>query len=184
MVDHDDTPTAATALDERIAWFNDADAEDVRGQILALTAAPAWADELVAGRPYPDVEALIRHSEDILLNVDSDQIDAALAGHPRIGEQAQGLDAVSAARSAGEQAGMRSADTAQKQALAAANAAYEQKFGRIYLVAAAGLSAAELMAKAQARLHNDPVTELDAVRAELASITRLRLTGLLAGTGS
>ena len=47
---------------------------------------------------------------------------------------------------------MNTADAEQKRELAEVNAAYEQRFGRIYLVAAAGLSAAELLAKAQARL--------------------------------
>ena len=40
--------------------------------------------------------------------------------------------------------------------MGAAYAAYEKRFGRIYLVAAAGLSATELLAKARARLGNDP----------------------------
>jgi 2-oxo-4-hydroxy-4-carboxy-5-ureidoimidazoline decarboxylase len=58
-------------------------------------------------------------------------------------------------------------------------AAYEDRFGRIYLVAAAGRSAEELLALLEARLDNDPETELDVVRRELARITRLRLTDLL-----
>jgi len=59
------------------------------------------------------------------------------------------------------------------------NAAYEERFGRIYLVAAAGRGAEELLGLLHARLDNDPATELDVVRGELARITRLRLSDLL-----
>jgi 2-oxo-4-hydroxy-4-carboxy-5-ureidoimidazoline decarboxylase len=74
---------------------------------------------------------------------------------------------------------MSSADDAVKRAMVEGNAAYEERFGRIYLVAAAGRSADELLAILRSRLGNDPATELDVVREQLARITRLRLTDLL-----
>ena len=165
------------SLSPGLAGFNAADALDVRDRLLKLTAAPAWAEELTSDRPYESLDALLNRSDELLATVGEDQIDAALAGHPRIGERARAehFDDESAARSAREQAGMNSADAAQKEALARANEAYEQRFGRIYLVAAAGLSAADLLAKAQSRLRNEPGAELDVVRFELAKITRTRL---------
>jgi 2-oxo-4-hydroxy-4-carboxy-5-ureidoimidazoline decarboxylase len=165
-----------------LATFNTADGRDLRDRLLTVTASPGWAEELVTDRPYTDLDALLAHSDELLRASDEDQIDAALAGHPRIGERAaaEHFDDESAARSAREQAGVDSADTDQKRELAAVNAAYEQRFGRIYLVAAAGLSASELLDKARARLANEPEAELDVVRAELATITRTRLTDWLA----
>lgn len=160
--------------------LNTADAGDVRARLLALTASPLWADDVVAGRPYADVETVLAHSDTVLAGLGEDQLDAALAGHPRIGEGSAHPDEASAARSAREQAGMNSAGAEQKSALAEANAAYEQRFGRIYLVAAAGLSASQLLAKVQARLGNEPGAELEVVRAELAEITRSRLQDWLA----
>ena len=71
---------------------------------------------------------------------------------------------------------MAQATTAVKDAMARANAAYEQRFGRIYLVAAAGRSAEDLLSLLRARLRNDPESELDVVRGELARISRLRLS--------
>lgn len=161
--------------------FNGAEPHDLRERLLKLTAAPRWAEELISDRPYLSLDTLLKRSDELLATAGEDQIDAALAGHPRIGERAEPVhfDDESAARSAREQAGMNSADTAQKQALADVNAAYEVRFGRIYLVAAAGLSAAELLSKAQSRLDNEPDAELDVVRAELATITRARLTDWL-----
>jgi 2-oxo-4-hydroxy-4-carboxy-5-ureidoimidazoline decarboxylase len=148
----------------------------VSSRRLSITAAPRWAERLVADRPYPDLATLLGHSDEILFGLEEDQIDAALAGHPRIGERATDGDTEAAARSAREQAGMNTADQDQVAALAEANAAYEDRFGRIYLVAAAGLDAAQLLAIAQARLTNEPAAELAVVRGELAAITRTRLT--------
>jgi 2-oxo-4-hydroxy-4-carboxy-5-ureidoimidazoline decarboxylase len=160
--------------------FNHASADELRPRLLTLTAAPVWADQLLARRPYADVAELLDTSDDLVRALDSEQIDAALAGHPRIGERAAGLDEESAARSAAEQSGMSGADAALKASMARANTEYEQRFGRIYLVAAAGRSAEDLLSLLRARLDNDPDAELEVVRAELASITRLRLTDLFA----
>ena len=153
--------------------FNQADAESLRARLLALTAAPDWADPLLAGRPFQDTAQLLARSDELVRDLDEQQVDAALAGHPRIGERGS-------AESAREQAGMSQADESIRSAMAAGNAAYEERFGRIYLVAAAGRSAGELLGLLDERLHNDPGTELDVVRGELARITRLRLTSLLA----
>jgi 2-oxo-4-hydroxy-4-carboxy-5-ureidoimidazoline decarboxylase len=164
--------------------FNRADADRLRPELLRLTAAPDWADALLAGRPYDGLDDLQRASDEIIMGLSEEQVDAALAGHPRIGEKASGLDDESAARSAREQAGMASADTGIHEAMARGNAAYEERFGRIYLVAAAGRSAEELLGLLQARLGNDPAEEIDVVRRELAAITRLRLADLLSAAGS
>lgn len=161
-----------------LARFNDAPAVQLRPRLLALTAAPVWADQLLARRPYAGLADLLDTSDDLVRELDAGQIDAALAGHPRIGDRAAGLDEESAARSATEQAGMSSADATLKSSMARGNTDYERRFGRIYLVAAAGRGAEDLLALLQARLDNDPDTELHVVRAELASITRLRLIDL------
>jgi 2-oxo-4-hydroxy-4-carboxy-5-ureidoimidazoline decarboxylase len=158
--------------------FNGAPAAQLRPRLLALTAAAAWADRLLARRPYVDLTALFDTSDDLVRGLEAGQVDAALAGHPRIGERAAGLDEQTAARSATEQAAMASAGAALKTSMARGNTDYERRFGRIYLVAAAGRSAEELLGLLHARLDNDPDTELQVVRDELARITRLRLGDL------
>jgi 2-oxo-4-hydroxy-4-carboxy-5-ureidoimidazoline decarboxylase len=158
-----------------LADLNDAAPDVLRARLLALTASEAWADALVSARPFESLEALLDTSDDIIARLDEHEIDAALAGHPRIGEQATHLDDESAARSAQEQAAMTTADADARSAMTRANAAYEKRFGRIYLVAAAGRSARDLLSLAHRRLGNDPRAELDVVRGELARITRLRL---------
>ncbi len=70
---------------------------------------------------------------------------------------------------------MSHAETDVQEAITRGNAEYEKRFGRIYLVAAAGRSADELLSLLQQRLDNDPATELEVVRGELARISRIRL---------
>jgi 2-oxo-4-hydroxy-4-carboxy-5-ureidoimidazoline decarboxylase len=164
-----------------IDWFDSAPAEAARAELLALTRSPAWADLVLEGRPYGDLAALLDRSDDVVSGLPESEIDAALAGHPRIGERAESLDAGAAARSAREQSGMASADGRLKAELARGNADYESRFGRIYLVAAAGRSADQLLALLHERLGNDPAAELDVVRRELARITRLRLADTFGG---
>jgi 2-oxo-4-hydroxy-4-carboxy-5-ureidoimidazoline decarboxylase len=70
---------------------------------------------------------------------------------------------------------MSRADTDVQDAVTRGNADYEKRFGRIYLVAAAGRSADELLGLLHQRLDNDPATELEVVRQELARISRIRV---------
>lgn len=156
--------------------LNAAPAEEAEQVFLACCSSPRWAAWMVAGRPYADEGAVLAAADDSLAALSEDDIADALSGHARIGERATGE---SGAWSRGEQAGMASADAAGRTAMAAGNAAYEEKFGRVYLVAAAGLSADELLDRLQSRLGNDPETERAVVRTELAKINRLRLERVL-----
>ena len=160
----------------KIAGFDEAPASQLRPQLLALTESAQWADALLHDRPYGNLEHLLDASDRIVRALPAAQVDAALAGHPRIGERSSDLTPGAAARSAREQAGMSGVDAETAAAMAQGNADYEARFGRIYLVAAAGRSAADLLAFLRERLGHDPKTELDVVRRELARITRLRLT--------
>lgn len=128
---------------------------------------------IVAGRPFTDADALHRRSDELTLALTGTALDEALAGHPRIGERGE------SAWSRQEQAGTASADDETRRQLAAANAAYEQRFGHVYLVCATGKSADELLAICRSRLDNDPQREQQIVREELAKINRIRLDKLL-----
>jgi 2-oxo-4-hydroxy-4-carboxy-5-ureidoimidazoline decarboxylase len=101
------------------------------------------------------------------------ELQAALAGHPRIGAR------TGPGWSRGEQAGVDQADEPVAAALAAGNQEYEDRFGHIYLVCATGRSGPELLALLRERLGHDPDTEWDVVRAELAQINRIRLGKLI-----
>jgi 2-oxo-4-hydroxy-4-carboxy-5-ureidoimidazoline decarboxylase len=155
--------------------------DEARVRLRSCCAADAWVEHMMAGRPYRSEAALLATSDRATAELDADGLAQALAGHPRIGDTtpAHGGDGRSAAWSKGEQAGVAAAGADLLGELAGANAAYEQRFGHVYLVCASGRSAAELLAVCQARLDNDPDTERGVVLGELAKINRLRLSKLL-----
>ncbi|MFD3706919.1 2-oxo-4-hydroxy-4-carboxy-5-ureidoimidazoline decarboxylase [Nocardia sp. NPDC058658] len=153
-----------------LAGFNDLPATIAEEALLACCSAPRWGRAIVAARPYATTQSLLEVADATSAALDDADIDEALAGHPRIG------DRPTSAASAREQAGV--ADDV-RAALAEGNRAYEAKFGHIYLVCAAGRSGEELLAVLRARLDNDPATERQVMRTELAKINRLRLAGLV-----
>jgi 2-oxo-4-hydroxy-4-carboxy-5-ureidoimidazoline decarboxylase len=177
---------AAEAAGEPLARFNALPEPDALAELLACCAAPAWARRVATGRPYQSLDGVLATSDDAVTAMTAADVADALAGHPRIGERRRepaGPDIRAAAWSTQEQAGMRTADQQTSQAMAELNQAYEDRFGHIYLVCAAGRSAAELLDLLRGRLGNDEVTERRVVRGELARINRLRLGKLLAAAG-
>jgi 2-oxo-4-hydroxy-4-carboxy-5-ureidoimidazoline decarboxylase len=138
-----------------------------RDVLLGCCRAAGWAGKVAAGRPYPSLDGLLAEAAAALTDED---VTEALAGHPRIG------DAAASAWSRGEQAGVSGAGHAVLAGLAAGNRAYEERFGQIYLVCAAGRSAAELLAILRDRLGHEPEAEHQVTRDELRKINELRLT--------
>jgi OHCU decarboxylase len=78
-----------------------------------------------------------------------------------------------------EQSGASSASPSEAAALAEGNRAYEQRFGHVFIVSAAGRSAADVLAALRDRLQNDPAAEIAIASAEQQKITRLRLERVL-----
>ena len=141
-------------------------------ELVEVCASRMWAQRVVDGGPFGDVEALLNRADLVLAALPEAELDAALEGHPRIGAR---VDNPSSRR---EQAGMAEADGGLRAELAVKNRAYEDRFGYVYLVCASGRSAGELLAILNERLHNDPATEREVMRAELMKINRLRLQRL------
>ena len=61
------------------------------------------------------------------------------------------------------------------------NRAYEERFGRIYIVCATGKSADEMLAIAKERMTNDPAAEVLRAAEEQRKITELRLERMVLG---
>ena len=70
-------------------------------------------------------------------------------------------------------------DQAVLDELHEANAAYEAKFGHVFLICATGRTAATMLAALRERHPNDPATEAEIVRGELRKINDIRLNRLL-----
>jgi 2-oxo-4-hydroxy-4-carboxy-5-ureidoimidazoline decarboxylase len=159
-----------------LTGLNTVPAADLEQALLDCCAAPRWAAALTAGRPYGSAVALYDAADTALRELDEAEIDAALAGHPRIGARP---DAGHSASSGREQSGVSGASAATLAALAEGNREYEARFGQVYLVCADGRSGEELLGILRYRLHNDPATERATVRTELSKINRIRLGRLI-----
>lgn len=136
---------------------------------------PAWIAAIVAGRPYADVTALLTAAADLAAAWGAPEIDHALAQHPRIGERSSGT-ATEVALSSSEQSGI----SGDEVALAEGNRAYEEAFGRIFLIRAAGRTTTEVLDQLRDRLGHDSETETVVVAGQLREIALLRLEGVFA----
>ena len=143
-------------------------------QLRACCAAESWLRTMSAARPFPSVQAAVALSDDTVLGLDATGVDQALAAHARIGERRSGTSAEDR-WSRSEQAGALAVDGDVQTRLAEANRRYEQRFGRVFLIRAAGRTAEEMLTALEDRLVHDDDTELDVVRRELADIVRIRL---------
>jgi 2-oxo-4-hydroxy-4-carboxy-5-ureidoimidazoline decarboxylase len=153
-----------------------ADDDALTKTLSACCSSPHWVDQILGQRPFADAGALLAASDAAIAGLDTSALADALAGHPRIGEQAAGTGGEWSRQ---EQSGVNTAAAALLEEIATANTEYERRFGHVYLVCATGKSADELLAICRSRLDNDPAVEDRVVRAELAKITRIRLGRLL-----
>jgi 2-oxo-4-hydroxy-4-carboxy-5-ureidoimidazoline decarboxylase len=163
-----------SALDD----FNAEPADRAVQALRACNAAPRFAAAVVAGRPYPDVEALVARAEDAVRGLPWEEVELAIAVHPRIGDRPEG-SSPEAEASRREQSAVGGADDATRAALAEGNREYEERFDRVFLVRATGRSPEELLAELRRRLGNDEETERAEVTGQLAEITALRVRELV-----
>ena len=148
-------------------------------QLRACCAADAWLNRMTPARPFPSAKYALDLSDEIVLGLDDTALDQALAAHARIGERRLG-GTTEDRWSRSEQAGALAVDTAVQERLAEGNRRYEERFGHVFLIRAAGRSAEEMLAALDERLGHDDATERDVVRRELAEIVRLRLLKVMA----
>ena len=156
--------------------FNRLPEEAAAGALLAVGHSGRWAERVAAGRPYADLEDLQAAADQVWMALDPADWLEAFKAHPRIGESG----GRSADWSRQEQAGVGGTGAEVRERLAAGNAEYERRFGHVFLISAAGRDAAEILDALQARLGNDPGTELRVAAGEHRRITRLRLEKLVA----
>lgn len=153
--------------------FNALPEAEAREQLTTCLDLPRWVDTVVEGRPYADAGALLTVAETAASSMSDDELERALARHPRIGERAgAGHDADHSAR---EQAGVDPADADLAGRLADGNRAYEERFDRVFLIRAAGRDGHEILAELTRRLDHDDETERAETVRQLREIALLRL---------
>ena len=149
--------------------FNTAPAEDVRRTLLTCLHSTCWADRLTAHRPYPDVDALLAAADEAAYDLSSADLAGALA--------AESLPALPA-------------DTysAAHTALSAAHAAYEARFGHVFVISLDGVTPQEcldhVLEAIRSRLSNDPEEERVVAAEELRRLARGRLVRSLGSAGN
>lgn len=135
---------------------------------------PSWVEGLVAARPYRDRAALESAADLGSREWTAHDLDHALGHHPRIGHHAHGAGAEAAA-SRREQSAMSTADPEVVEAMARGNEEYERRFGRVFLIRAAGRSGKEMLGELRRRLGNAPEDETQEAIGQLREIALLRL---------
>lgn len=153
--------------------FNEVSAAEAAEVLRPCIDVERWINDLVSARPFSSFADLEESATRSAAPFSHDEIAAALAHHPRIGEQAGG-NSQEAALSRGEQAAL-DLNAGIVERLAAANRAYEQRFDRVFLIRAAGRSSEEILAECQRRLQNTDEAELAEVADQLRQIALLRL---------
>lgn len=160
-----------------LSQFNQVDEQIARSVITPCLDITRWVDAIVDARPFDSVEAATEVAQQAANPFTSEEVDAALAHHPRIGEKAAG-DSAEADLSRGEQASLSTDEQIQADLLAG-NKAYEEKFGQVFLIRAAGRSAEEILEQLNTRLGNDAGAEASIIADQLRQIAVLRLSGAL-----
>ena len=153
--------------------FNTAPAGELRPALAACCDVPRWVDGLLPKRSYGDLAELTAVADQSLRELVDSEVDRALQAHPRIGDRPQGAG-TEASWSRKEQSGVGE-DPAVRKALAEGNREYEDRFGRVFLICATGLSAQQMLDNLRQRLGNDESSEAAVVHEELRKIALLRL---------
>lgn len=144
-------------------------------ELHSVCSSARWAQSVAAARPFADAAHLEESADRLWLALEPADWLEALDGHPRIGESGGS----SAAHSEVEQSGVARSASAVLDDLRTGNAAYEARFGHVFLIAAAGRDAEQILAELNRRLANTPQDELREAANEHRTITRLRLRRLL-----
>jgi 2-oxo-4-hydroxy-4-carboxy-5-ureidoimidazoline decarboxylase len=157
--------------------FNAAGRAEAAAALRPCLDIERWIEEIVGSRPFESTEILLQTAGRAEPFTDA-EVEAALAHHPRIGERAAG-NSVEARLSQSEQASLGAPDPAVAAAIDAGNRSYEEKFGQVFLIRAAGRSREEILAALNARLAHTPEEEQVVIGQQLREIAVLRLEGLI-----
>jgi allantoicase len=156
----------------RLLYLNALFDEEARRFFHTACASTTWIEQMMAGRPYRDVDTVVARATTSFDSLAEDDWLQAFAGHPRIGDRGDHV----ANR---EQSGTSGAGESVLAELAEANRAYEEAHGFTYIVYATGKTADEMLTIARSRLGNTRAEELANAAGEQRAITETRLRRML-----
>jgi len=159
-----------------IKKLNSYSKKTIKKQLLASCRSKKWAQLLANDFPFKTVESLVQRAEDIWYDLcEVEDWLEAFSHHPQIGD----VESLSKKFAGQEQAGIKKASKATLKKLVKLNKAYLEKHGFIFLVAASGKSANELLDLLEHRLKNTTEEELVIAIGEQQKITIIRFKQLL-----
>ncbi|MFD4408856.1 2-oxo-4-hydroxy-4-carboxy-5-ureidoimidazoline decarboxylase [Streptomyces sp. NPDC058467] len=148
----------------RLEGFNAAPADAVVRALLTCCRSLRWAHRLADHRPYPDLGALLAAADEAAYDLTPADLAEALAG--------ESLTLLP-----------DGAYSAAHTALSAAHAAYESRFGHVFVICLDGMAPDEaldqVLAAIRSRLTNDPEEERVITAEELRRLARGRLSRLV-----
>ncbi|WP_329564762.1 2-oxo-4-hydroxy-4-carboxy-5-ureidoimidazoline decarboxylase [Kitasatospora sp. NBC_01266] len=152
--------------------FNEADPGAAEEALLACCGSHRWALRLTAHRPYPDLDSLLAAASEASYDLRPTDLAEALADESWMPQPLLGM------RAPGSQAA--------HTALRAAHAAYESRFGHVFVVALDGVEPEEMLdtvlSSIRTRLANEPDEERLIAAEELRRIALHRLEHLVASS--
>lgn len=157
-------PDRAASGPRGLPGFNAASTAEAEAVLLECYASRRWAERLADHRPYPDLDALLAAADEAGYDLSpADRADALAA------EVAPGLHP--------------DAPHSAHLALAAAHAAYECRFGHVFVICLDGFRPAEhpdqVLAGIRARLAHDPEQERVVTADEMRRLARGRIIELV-----
>ncbi|MFE2303070.1 2-oxo-4-hydroxy-4-carboxy-5-ureidoimidazoline decarboxylase [Streptomyces sp. NPDC059445] len=148
----------------RLDGFNSAPTGEVTRALLTCCRSLRWVHRLADHRPYPDLGALLAAADEAAYDLTPADLAEALAG-----ESLTPLP--------------DGAYSAAHTALSAAHAAYESRFGHVFVISldefTPGEALDQVLAGIRSRLANDPEEERIVTADELRRLARGRLTRLV-----
>ncbi|MEV5435731.1 2-oxo-4-hydroxy-4-carboxy-5-ureidoimidazoline decarboxylase [Streptomyces sp. NPDC052682] len=152
-----------------VEHFNTSPAQEAESLLLDCLHSPNWAARVADHRPYPDVAALLAAADEAAYDLTWEDLAEALAAEP--------LPALPAGTY-----------SAAHTALRAAHAAYEARFGHVFVICLDGVPPAESLDRVleaiRSRLTNDPEEERAVTAEQLRRLARGRLMRNLRGAGN
>jgi 2-oxo-4-hydroxy-4-carboxy-5-ureidoimidazoline decarboxylase len=159
-----------------VTGFNQLDREAAVELLVSCCPSAGWAASVADARPFDDLDGLLAEAERLWgLRPDAERLEAIQA-HPPIG----GL-AAATARERDEQAGAAHADPSTREALAARNTDYWERFGFVFLTDASGRDATDMLAELRTRLAGTPEQERSNAEEQQRRIMRRRLRRAIIG---
>ena len=167
-----------------VAQFDRMADADATSALTACCGSSTWVATMMSRRPFRSRGACLAASDSAFETLQAPDWLEAFSHHPRIGERqaAASVSATAAAWSASEQSNAAPSGAEVNAELAAANAAYEARFGFIFIICARGRGTDEILAALRARMHNEADAEIAIAAREQQQITHLRLEALLRPT--